>query len=121
VRSDVTPLDVDLDADSGFEVARQMTDAIDVHPGTSSWSRSTRDDLLGLVEASPAIGFPPRSALSTAAIEGLMRGASRSRRRSDRDLGLDRGAGPRGGPNGEPPAQGLDSVLEPEEAGPAGE
>jgi len=41
--------------------------------------------------------------------------------RSDRDLGLDRGAGPRGGPNGEPPAQGLDSVLEPEEAGPAGE
>jgi hypothetical protein len=24
---------VDLGADSGFEVARQMTDAIDVHPG----------------------------------------------------------------------------------------
>jgi hypothetical protein len=45
----------------------------------------------------------------------------RGRTLSDRDLGLDGRAGPRGRPNREPPAQGLDSVLEPEEAGPAGE
>jgi len=85
---------------------------ISIHPG---------DDLLELVVVSPAIGLPSRSALSATVIEGADARRVRSRRRSDRDLGLDRGAGARGGPNGEPPAQGLDSVLEPEEAGPAGE
>ncbi|MGD9989180.1 LytR/AlgR family response regulator transcription factor [Pseudonocardia sp.] len=73
LRPDVTLLDVDLGPTSGFELARRLTDAPDIDPGhVILISVHAEVDLLDLLEASPAIGFVGKLALSAAAIEALV-------------------------------------------------
>jgi CheY-like chemotaxis protein len=71
---DVTLVDVDLGEDSGFEVARRLSDEPSVDPGQLILiSAHAEDDFADLVEASPAVGFLVKQALSASAVEDLLR------------------------------------------------
>jgi DNA-binding NarL/FixJ family response regulator len=76
VSPDVMLVDIDLGPESGFELARRL-----VHTRNGDGSRtiliSTHDeaDFAKLIEASPAVGFLPKSNLSGAAIRRLLAGA----------------------------------------------
>jgi CheY-like chemotaxis protein len=70
---DVTLVDIDLGGESGFELARQLVDDPGVDPGHLILiSAHAEDDLADLIEASPAIGFLGKPAVSAEAIERLL-------------------------------------------------
>jgi DNA-binding NarL/FixJ family response regulator len=76
LRPDVTLVDIDLGAESGFVVARWLDDDPDVDPGALILiSSHAEEDLAELIEASPAIGFLAKPALSATAIDRLIRAA----------------------------------------------
>lgn len=80
VRPDVTLVDIDLSGDSGFELARRLNDDPGIDPGHLILiSAHAQEDLDDLIEASPAIGFLGKPALSAAAIEMLIRATHRGR------------------------------------------
>jgi DNA-binding NarL/FixJ family response regulator len=71
---DVTLIDIGLGAESGFDVARRLFEDPSVDPGQLILiSANGQDDLAELIEASPAIGFLVKPALSAVAIESLLR------------------------------------------------
>ena len=71
---DVTLVDVDLGEDSGFEVARRLSDEPSVDPGQLILiSAHAEDDFADLIEASPAVGFLVKQDLSATAIANLLR------------------------------------------------
>jgi two-component system, NarL family, nitrate/nitrite response regulator NarL len=73
LRPDVTLLDVDLGADNGFDVARQLADDAGIDPGhVILISTYSKDEFLDMLEASPAIGFLQKPSLSVPAIERLL-------------------------------------------------
>jgi DNA-binding NarL/FixJ family response regulator len=77
LRPDVTLLDIDLGADSGFDVARQLVGDARIDPGQLILvSAYAEDEFLDLIEACPAIGFLTKSVLSARAIETLLRPAA---------------------------------------------
>ncbi|MDQ1663941.1 MAG: hypothetical protein QOJ68_3921 [Blastococcus sp.] len=79
---DVTLLDIGLGAESGFDVARRLFDDPSVDPGQLILlSATAQDDLAELIEASPAVGFLVKPALSAAAIEELLRPSGDGHRR----------------------------------------
>jgi CheY-like chemotaxis protein len=73
LQPDVTLVDIDLDGESGFDLARRLATAADL-PSTNVIlvSAQTPDDLVDLVAVSPALGFLPKSDLSGAAIRDLL-------------------------------------------------
>jgi DNA-binding NarL/FixJ family response regulator len=79
-RPDVTLVDIDLGNESGFDLARQLADA-------TSGERSRvilisaypEQDLVELIDDSPAIGFASKSDLSSRAITGLVARAANGR------------------------------------------
>lgn len=74
---DVMLVDVDLDGESGFGLVRRLSSEPGLRPGCLILvSAHAEEDLAELVEASPAIGFLSKSALSAAAIERLIRGTA---------------------------------------------
>jgi CheY-like chemotaxis protein len=70
LRPDVVLVDIVLDGESGFDVARRLLE----HEGPPVILVSTHaeEDLGELVDESPAIGFLPKAALSAAAIRGML-------------------------------------------------
>lgn len=64
---DVALVDVDLGADSGFDVAGQLGDVAVILTSTHD-----EQDFADLVAASPARGFLPKLTLSAEAIRGLL-------------------------------------------------
>jgi CheY-like chemotaxis protein len=71
---DVTLVDIDLDGESGFEVVRRLSDDAHVDPGRLILiSAYAEDDFADLVEASPAVGFLGKPALSADSIRSLLR------------------------------------------------
>jgi len=72
-RPDVVLVDIDLGAESGFRLARRLSESV---AATTSCVIliSTHDpaDYAHLIEASPAIGFLPKSDLSATAIDRLL-------------------------------------------------
>jgi DNA-binding NarL/FixJ family response regulator len=68
---DMALVDVDLGADNGFDVAERL-------PGVAVILTSTHDeqDFADLIDASPALGFLPKFALSCAAIKNMLGAAS---------------------------------------------
>jgi DNA-binding NarL/FixJ family response regulator len=72
---DVILVDVDLGPESGFDLARRLVDTPG-RAGSRSILISTYDeaDFANLLEASPAIGFLPKSDLSATAIRRLLAG-----------------------------------------------
>jgi DNA-binding NarL/FixJ family response regulator len=69
---DVTLVDVDLGADSGFDVVRQLHDANSPAPSLILISTHSEQDFVDLIAESPALGFLPKFALSPAAIRELL-------------------------------------------------
>lgn len=63
LRPDVALVDVDLGADNGFDLAERLS-------GTAVILTSTHDeqDFADLIDASPAVGFLPKLALSPIAV-----------------------------------------------------
>ena len=77
---DVTLVDVDLGETSGFELTRRLGNYPHLDAGHLILiSVQAEDDLADLIEASPAIGFVGKPALSAAAIEALVRGVRGAR------------------------------------------
>ena len=72
LRPDVTLVDIGLGGEDGFEVARQLAER-DGHAAGKVILISThsREEFAELIEASPAIGFISKSALSAEAIRRL--------------------------------------------------
>jgi DNA-binding NarL/FixJ family response regulator len=70
---DVALVDIDLGPESGIDLAWRLADTRG-EAGPRSILISTHDetDFASLIEASPAIGFLPKSALSAAAIRRLL-------------------------------------------------
>jgi DNA-binding NarL/FixJ family response regulator len=75
LRPDVTLVDIDLGGESGFELVRRLDhDAGRPPPRMILISTHAEQDYADLISASPAVGFIPKSALSAAAIRGLLNG-----------------------------------------------
>lgn len=76
LKPDVTLVDIDLGAESGFDLARRLGETGD-RAGARSILISTYDeaDFAKLIQTSPAIGFLPKSDLSKTAIRRLLAGA----------------------------------------------
>jgi len=72
LRPDLTLIDIDLGAESGFDIARQLAG----HGAAPIILISTyaERDFIDLITASPAIGFLPKSELSVQAIHALLEG-----------------------------------------------
>ena len=81
LKPDVILVDIDLGAESGFDLARRLMDTPD-RAGTRIILISTHDgpDFANLIAACPAIGFLPKSDLSASAIHRLLAGAQGERR-----------------------------------------
>jgi CheY-like chemotaxis protein len=76
LRPDVTLLDIDLGGESGFDVARMLVDSPSAKPGQLILvSAYSEEEFLELIEASPAIGFVRKPALSAQAIGTLLQSA----------------------------------------------
>lgn len=73
LRPDVILVDIDLGEESGFAVARQLTDQAAPEPrDVILISTHPADDFVDLVAQSPALGFIPKSELSLTAIASLL-------------------------------------------------
>jgi DNA-binding NarL/FixJ family response regulator len=76
LRPDVVLVDIDLGGESGLDVARQLAAAATPAP-VILISTHAEEDFGGLIAASPAIGFLPKTALSAHAIRELLAGTYR--------------------------------------------
>jgi DNA-binding NarL/FixJ family response regulator len=72
LRPDVTLVDVDLGAESGFDLANQLNDADSPAPSVILISTHSEQDFADMIADSPALGFVPKFALSPDAIRDLM-------------------------------------------------
>jgi DNA-binding NarL/FixJ family response regulator len=71
LQPEVVLVDVELGAESGFEVAEQLQHSA-YRPAVILTSTYAEQDLAELIAASPAVGFVPKFALSAAAIRELL-------------------------------------------------
>lgn len=67
LRPDVALVDVDLGAESGFDIAERLRDVPVILTSTHD-----EQDFADLIAASPALGFLPKFALSPAAVKQLL-------------------------------------------------
>ena len=73
LRPDVTLVDIELGQESGFDLARRLTEGTETpRPPVILISAYPEQDLADLIEASPALGFLPKSGLSGRAIIDLV-------------------------------------------------
>src|SRR3954453_1937267 len=78
LRPDVTLVDINLGRESGFEVAEQLHQAGGPSPSPVILiSTHAAQDFTELIETSPAIGFPSKSALTCGAVHDLVCGSPR--------------------------------------------
>ena len=73
LRPEVALVDIDLGADSGFELARQLADEGDGSaPRVILISTHDEREFLSLIESSPAVGFLAKTELSAERIHRLL-------------------------------------------------
>jgi DNA-binding NarL/FixJ family response regulator len=72
LQPDVTLVDVDLGAESGFDLAVELHDANSPAPSVILISTHSELDFADMIGASPALGFLPKFALSPTAIRELV-------------------------------------------------
>lgn len=72
LRPDVTLVDVDLGAESGFDLARALHDTNLPAPSVILISTHSEQDFADLIADSPVLGFLPKFALSPNAIRALV-------------------------------------------------
>ena len=78
LRPDVVLVDINLAAESGFDLARQLVEAAGDHgPAVILMSTQTAADLADLLAESPASGFVAKSELSAEAIRRILNGGKR--------------------------------------------
>jgi CheY-like chemotaxis protein len=75
LRPQVALVDVNLGAESGFEVARQLRPAGTRQPSVVLMSTHSADEFADLIAQSPAVGFLPKESLSGDAVRVLVAGA----------------------------------------------
>jgi DNA-binding NarL/FixJ family response regulator len=75
LRPDVTLVDIDLGAESGFDVAEELHRVSLPAPPVILISTHDEQDLSDLIAASSALGFLPKFALSPDAIRDLVSGS----------------------------------------------
>jgi CheY-like chemotaxis protein len=81
LQPDVTLVDIDLDDESGFDLARRLTDGTGRQPSPVILiSAYPEQDLVDLIDDSPAIGFVSKSDLSGRVIAELVTGGESGRR-----------------------------------------
>jgi CheY-like chemotaxis protein len=74
LQPDVTLLDIDLNGENGFDLARRLATDPELRPGVLIFvSAQAEDDVADLVETSPAVGFLAKTSLSAGSIERLVR------------------------------------------------
>ena len=74
LRPDVTLVDIELGQESGFDLARRLTEGTEAQrPPVILISAYPEQDLADLIDASPAVGFLAKSGLSGRAIFELIR------------------------------------------------
>jgi DNA-binding NarL/FixJ family response regulator len=73
LRPDVTLVDIELGQESGFDLTRRLTEGTERAP-VILISAYPEQDLADLIDASPAVGFLPKSGLSGRAIFELVGG-----------------------------------------------
>jgi DNA-binding NarL/FixJ family response regulator len=77
LRPDFTLVDIDLGESSGFDLVRQLANGVpEQHSRSILISTHSEADFADLIEASPALGFVPKSDLSAEAVLAIL-GASR--------------------------------------------
>lgn len=80
MRPDVVLVDVELGAENGFDVARDLAaDGDGASPGIILISSYSADDFADMMADSPALGFLPKADLSGAAIRGILGEAAAQR------------------------------------------
>ena len=73
VRPDVTLVDIDLGAESGFDLASRLARDADREPSRAILiSTHAEADFADLIDASPAVGFLSKSDLSAEAIDAIL-------------------------------------------------
>jgi len=72
LRPNVTLVDVDLGADSGFDLVRRLHEEDSPAPSVILISTHSEHDFADMIADSPALGFLPKFALSPAAIRELV-------------------------------------------------
>ena len=73
LQPDVALVDIDLGADSGFDLARRLADDVDGNaPPVILISTHDEREFLKLIESSPAVGFIAKTELSAAKIQQLL-------------------------------------------------
>ena len=72
LQPDVVLVDVDLGADSGFDLVRELHNEYSPAPAVILVSTHSEQDFADLIAESPALGFVPKFALSANAIRDLM-------------------------------------------------
>ena len=72
LRPDVTLVDVDLGAESGFDLAVALQAADSPAPSVILISTHSEQDFADMIAASPVLGFLPKFALSPGAIRDLL-------------------------------------------------
>jgi DNA-binding NarL/FixJ family response regulator len=81
---DVTLVDVDLGAESGFTVTEQLHREAPSGSSVILISARDEDELIDMIEASPAIGFVRKIALTADAIRSLVRNSAGVQKGDDR-------------------------------------
>lgn len=77
LRPDVTLVDIDLGAESGFDLAERLTERNAQRSAVILVSTHAERDFVDLIQASGADGFVPKSELSADAIHEILRRRSR--------------------------------------------
>ncbi len=72
LRPDVTLVDVDLGAESGFDLAVELHEADSPAPSVILISTHSELDFADMIAASPVLGFLPKYLLSPTAIRALL-------------------------------------------------
>jgi DNA-binding NarL/FixJ family response regulator len=73
LRPEVALVDIDLGADSGFDLARQLADGVDGSaPHVILTSTHDEREFVRLIESSPAVGFLAKTELSAERIYRLL-------------------------------------------------
>lgn len=72
LRPDVTLVDIDLGAESGFDLARQLAAAGSGRPRVILISGHSENEFADMIADSPAVAFLPKSGLSGTAIRAVL-------------------------------------------------
>jgi DNA-binding NarL/FixJ family response regulator len=81
---DVVLVDIDLGAESGFEVAEALDRSASPHPPVILISTHSEQEFADMIEASPVLGFLPKFSFSARSVRAMLARSSAVRQRDSR-------------------------------------